>query len=418
MTGLKVAALTGVSQLSKMLATLAIIKMIAVQHGPEGLGYLGNFMSLTSIATVLAGGGIVTGVIKYVSEFAIDPCRLAGFLGSALVYTLGASLLFVVAGVFFLEDFSQAVFLEPNRGQVLLAFLACQVLIGFCNLSYGLVNGLQRTVAYSAIVLTGNVLAVAASFALVRRFGIPGAILALMTPIVLPFLPALGYVLKSGVMRNLRFDSFGNDFRLLSKYSLMILSSAVCFPLVEIVVRNHLVDVAGLPAAGFWQATTKLSSAYLSFFSLFLSFYLVPLVSPIQDKGRILAVVRNAAFMVVGLYAAMAAVFALFSTEVIELVLSAEFAGIRKLMFVQMAGDLVRVTGWVIGFVVVAKAAAKLYIASELFQGLGFALLSYLLLGNGGNEMDVVIAYCITNLLYFFIAVAGFAYYVRKRTAP
>ena len=45
---IKVAGLTAVAYLSKLLVSLFIIKEISTIHGPAGLGLLGNFMTLVS----------------------------------------------------------------------------------------------------------------------------------------------------------------------------------------------------------------------------------------------------------------------------------------------------------------------------------------------------------------------------------
>ena len=51
------------STASKLIAGLAIVKIIAITLGADGLGRLGQFMSLISMVTILAGGGIASGVI-------------------------------------------------------------------------------------------------------------------------------------------------------------------------------------------------------------------------------------------------------------------------------------------------------------------------------------------------------------------
>jgi len=43
---------------SRLVAGLVVIKLVAWFAGPEGVGKLGQFMSLMSLLAVLAGGGI------------------------------------------------------------------------------------------------------------------------------------------------------------------------------------------------------------------------------------------------------------------------------------------------------------------------------------------------------------------------
>ena len=81
----KVASLTGISYLSKLLAVLFVIKQISVIHGPDGLGLMGNFITLASLASTLGGGGSLSGIIKYLAEYSGLSRRQESFAGSALI---------------------------------------------------------------------------------------------------------------------------------------------------------------------------------------------------------------------------------------------------------------------------------------------------------------------------------------------
>src|SRR5437660_9073573 len=93
MNFLKVGLLFSASTLSKLLAGLIVVKIIAVYVGAGGLGRLGQFMSLMSMVTIMAGGGITTGIVKYVAEFKDNNQELKEYLGAASLVTILASLL-------------------------------------------------------------------------------------------------------------------------------------------------------------------------------------------------------------------------------------------------------------------------------------------------------------------------------------
>ena len=76
---------------SRLVAGLVVIKLVAWFAGPEGVGKLGQFMSLMSLLAVLAGGGISAGIVKYVAEYRHDAQRLSRLLAAALWYALCAS---------------------------------------------------------------------------------------------------------------------------------------------------------------------------------------------------------------------------------------------------------------------------------------------------------------------------------------
>ena len=146
-----------------------------------------------------------------------------------------------------------------------------QLFAGLVNFSYGLLNGLQRNNEYAVVVVFGNFLSIILAYLLIVSHGVTGAVISLALPLVLPVLPALYIVFRCGLLRKVSFLSFSSDAVNLSRFTLMLLVSAICFPVVEILVRADIKNAVGVDAVGIWQALIRLSAAYLSFFSVFLS---------------------------------------------------------------------------------------------------------------------------------------------------
>ena len=293
MRSIKVAGLTAASHLSKLLVALLIIKLIAMTAGPAGLGFLGNYMSLLSIASALAGGGVLTGVIKYLSEFSIDPQRQKFFVGNALIYSLGFSVAVVLVGGVFLKPITYYIFGGLEYAAYIVFFLFAQFIIALNNLAYGVLNGLQQNSRYAVIMVLGNLIAIVISYVLIVRFGTAGTVLAVTVPLLAPLLPMLFF--SFGRRGLLQFEStlLLQDTVRLSRFSIMLIVSAICFPVVEIYIRSSIVATVGLDMSGIWQALIRLSSAYLGFYSVFLSFYLVPKISATEDKRIIFKTVST-----------------------------------------------------------------------------------------------------------------------------
>ncbi|KTD24351.1 lipopolysaccharide biosynthesis protein [Legionella lansingensis] len=415
MQQLKVAGLTAISHLSRLLTTLYIIKQIAVTQGPDGLGLLGNFITLVTVAGTLAGGGISSGLIKYVAEYSGSIFRQLSFSGSALIYTGVASLLTLSAGLVFIPGLTNYIFLSQSYRSYIYFFLIAQLLISFNNFGYGLINGLRKNNVYALIIITGNILAVILAAYTIKHYGQWGAIIAVIAPVICPFIPLVLYGVSQRFLRNVRFRSLKQDSVLLSKFSLMLLCSAICFPIVEMYVRNEIIHVVGIEAAGFWQAITKLSSAYLSFYSLFLTFYFVPIISSESSQAKIVAEVKKMLFFVAVLFILMFIFFLCLKETIIRTVFTDKFLSISDLFMLQMVGDFFRVLGWVIGFVVVAKAITKLYILGEILQAGLFILLSSIELRYTQGLQGVVISYIMTCFLYCVISITAFYYVFRGR---
>ena len=61
--------------------------------------------------------------------------------------------------------------------------------------------------------------------------------------------------------------------RRLSVFTSMALVGAVSVPLIEILVRQQIINHIGYAPAGIWQGAIKVSSAYMGFFTIFLAVY-------------------------------------------------------------------------------------------------------------------------------------------------
>ena len=78
---------------ARLVAGLVLAKLVASAAGPDGIGRLGQFMSLMSLLTVLAGGGISAAIVKYVAEYRADPARPSRSLPPPPGYPLCAAIL-------------------------------------------------------------------------------------------------------------------------------------------------------------------------------------------------------------------------------------------------------------------------------------------------------------------------------------
>jgi len=65
----------------------------------------------------------------------------------------------------------------------------------------------------------------------------------------------------------------------------MLITTVICMPLVQMLLRNDLVEVSNWDVAGYWQAAIRLSDAYLLFINMVLANYYMPRLSEI-GKGR------------------------------------------------------------------------------------------------------------------------------------
>lgn len=415
MRKLSAIALVASAHISKLLVGFFLLKLIAHFLGSEGMGRLGHFMSALTILALLAGGGISNGIIKFVAEFRDRPRRLIKFVSAAATYSLVASLIVATALIIFSRSLAEFIFNEPSNYPFIIVLALVQALLAYTNFFFGVCNGLGGTRTYATVQLTGSIVAVPIAWYFVDRWGFHGAILALMISFALPALPALLIGLKSRFARLVSLTHYpSEDFRRLRSYTFMLLASAVAFPIVEILIRQSLIDNSGYREAGLWQAATRLSSAYSGVFSIVLAYLFMPAISSERSKSIILNKVLRTIFAVGSAFIIGASIFYQFRSFFIPTILSNDFIGLQEIILFQLVGDFFKISAYVIGFVGVAKAATGLYIGAEILQSCLFVALGSAFSRLYPGAQGIIYGYALTYLLYFLVCIFALRRYITK----
>lgn len=398
-----------------MVANLVILKLVAMYVGPAGLGLLGNFMSLTTMASVFAGGGIGNGITKYVAQYQRQPIHRIRFIGSAMTYGSVVSLLILAITVIASDQIAAKILGNSGQAWLIPCFGVAQLLCFIGTATIAVANGQQRLDLFAKISISAYLITIPIAYLLIVYFGIEGAAIALLLTISCTAWPALYYITTSSSRRVLKFRASKVDLANLARFSIMTLASAMFFPSAEIFIRNQIIAQMGYEQAGIWQALNRLSVAYLGFFTIFLATQYMPRLSTITLKHKLIAEVRRYLFGTALAFCSFAVLLYLLRDWVIQLLFSSSFAAMGDLVQLQLLGDFFRLMSYVIGFLGVAKAAVSLYVAAELLQTGMYSLFSWFVLRHGGGLDDVVHGYVWTYVLYFFMTLACLFLYSKNR---
>lgn len=406
---------TSAAHLSKIFMGFVLLKFIALYLGAAGLGALGHFMSAVTIMSLLAGGGIVNALIKYVSEFRDRPKLMLRFISASSTYSLFFSSIVLIVGVFFSFELSFFIFGDAGYYWLIVFLAIAQLLLAFVNLVTGVANGLRQTAVFSKIQIIGSFSAFPIVWYFVASHGVPGAAIATVAIFAMTALPAMFFFRQSAFWMRVKIvKPHKSEFIKLSSFTLMLVVSAISFPVVEIIIRQMLIKNFGYDSAGVWQGSIKLASAYLGFFNVFLAYYFMPTISALTEKKAIGKKTFQTMFFVMALFIIGSVILYFGRGLFIPLILSNEFSPLEDLILYQLIGDFFKISSYVIGFVGVAKAATKLYIGAEIFQNLlllGFiGFFSPYFLGVKGVMIACAGAYAV----YFTVSLLAFLFYLRS----
>lgn len=389
-----------------MLGGLIIIKVIAMYLGPEGFGRLGHFMSLIAILGVLAGGGILNGIVKYVAEYKNLPEKLNPFLSNAIAYSLIFSTLLFVGILFLAKRISLILFNNIEFAQLIMFLGVIQFLYGLVTFCNGTINGLRETTKFAKVIIVGTVIGLPISYYFIAQYGFNGAVIGLAVINASLLLPAIFELYKLEVFKKIKFSLNKQDAIKLSKFSVMQMISLATLPLAEIYIRSLIIHDAGLHEAGLWQSLMRLSSVYVGFFTTFLAAYYMPTLSGMCGKNHIFKYVVKYMLAIAAVFVVIAVMVYIFRSFVFTLIFSKEFIIPAEYVGFQLLGDLFKIMSYVIGFLIVAKAKTRLYIIAEFTQtALYLGVATWLI--KAGSVSKVFPAYAISNFLYFSICLFG-----------
>lgn len=374
---------SAVGTAARLVAGLVLVKLVAWAAGPDGVGKLGQFMSLMSLLAVLAGGGISAAIVKYVAEYRDDPERLSRLLRAALGYALCAAVVMGAAALLFSRQLALWL-LDDVRYESLLRVLAfAQVGIAVSNYLLAVINGFMDVRRLVFIQVVGSALSIVLAAWLSWRLGLYGALLALVLGQLLWLAIGLPAWWRSPDFRlGMLKAGFDRDMIVrLATFSVMTLSSALCAPLVNIAVRDHLAARFGWEQVGYWQAVTRVSDAYLLFLTTAINVYYLPRLAAIHERDALRREIALAWRQLLPAAAVLALLVYVGREWVTRLLFSADFAAANALYGPQLLGDVTKIAAFVLSYLMLAKAMTGLFVLSEFvfaatYLGLVFAFTS------------------------------------------
>lgn len=409
---IKTSLLNGISVAVKMLTLLGINKVLAVYVGPVGYAALGQFQNAVQMITTFASGAINTGVTKYTAEYHYDAARQHKVWRTAGTIALAGSLSTGVTIAILNRALATWFLKNSNYGGVFVWFGATLLFFTLNTLLLAILNGKKEIPRYVIANIAGSCVSLVVTSVMAIQFGLYGALVALVIYQSISCIVTLLLChrapwfklshLYGGLDKQTAMD--------LGKYAAMALVSAVCVPISQVLVRNYLGETFGWASAGYWEASWRLSIAYLMLATTTLSVYYLPRLSelnePEQLKGEILygykIILPIAALGGISMY--------LLRDTIIDLLFTHDFSPMRELFAWQILGDFLKIGSWLLAYLMLGKAMFKQFIVSEIVFSSSFVVLTVMLTKQIGF-VGVSVAHAVNYAIYW----AVLAVFIRKK---
>ena len=405
----KVSSLNAVSTLIKMITGLVSVKVVAAIIGPAGIALLGQLNNFSTITLGISSGGINAGMTKYISEFSTSRKKYLLFLGTGYWITIFFSILTSVALIFGAGYFAKHILLDEKYKFVFYFFGATIILYALNALLISVINGFKEYKKYIIANILGSIVGLIFSVLLSIKFGVSGALISVVTFQSIVFLLTLVIIRKSywfdwrsitGKFSKLVASRLGH-------YSMMALVSAIVVPASQLIIRSFIKDNQSITSAGLWEGMNRISVMYLLVITTSLSVYYLPRLAELRSKHDLRKEIYGVYKLIIPLLIAATIAIYLMRKFIIQLLFTREFAGMQELFGFQLIGDVFKMAGWILGYLMIAKAMTKTYVTMEFVSytsQVAFSCGFVVLYGTVG----ATIGYAVGNLLYLVVMVIIF----------
>lgn len=402
MTLFKTSLFTTLSTIITVSCGFLIAKIFALFLGPTGFAMVGQFQNFMQLSQAFSGGMLGHGVIKYVAEYKNNEEKKRKIVSTAFVLVLGSSFFIGLMLFLFRHYFAGKIF-HDTQFTLIITLFAFSFIFYVTNLFLlEVMNGENDTKRLTICKIISSIFSLVLSILLVKKYQLTGALLVLVGTPVAVFFITLFMMIKSNWFKITNFLSLPKtEWTVnLMRYALMTLTSALLIPAVQLFLRGRIIQTLSWQEAGYWDAITRISDAYLMIITSTLAIYYLPTLSQLVSRHEIKKEIVSGYKIIVPATILFAGVIFFLKKPLILLFFSHDFLPMISLFKYQLIGDVLKIGSWMLGYVMLAKAMVKSYIAMEILFSCCYILLSCIFLPLYGL-IGITIAFALSYMIYW-----------------
>jgi PST family polysaccharide transporter len=383
-------------------SSILLNKLLAIMVGPSGYTLIGQFQNAVGLVTGLISGTVTTGVTKYTAEYYDDKPRQQAVWQTACRLMLYSSTGAAIVIILFREPLTLLLFQRLDFSDVFVWFAIALPGLALNAVLLAIINGKKEFRSFVMANIAGNLVSLCLVYILAWRMGLQGALVAFGVSQSVAVIATLGITLKAEWFNLLalwgKIES--KVLRKLFRFIAMAVTTAVCGPLSQIIIRDHLSVKFGLAAAGYWQAVSKISDIYLMIVTLTLSAYYLPRISEIREAKQLKAEIGKVYRFVLPVAAFGALLIFLLREFIVTSLFSDEFRPMIPLFAWQLTGDVIKIGSWILAYVLIGRASTKAFVITEILFSVMLVIFTILFTSQVGLEGSVM-AFALNYVVYW-----------------
>ncbi len=398
----KTSFLSSIANIIQIIAGFVVNKVIAVYIGAEGIALLGQFKNFTTGVTNFANGGIMNGIVKYIAESPKNNFHITRIISNSLLITFISSFLISGSLILFRNKLAEYIFSSTEYTYLILLLSATIILFALNSVLMSILNGLGQISRLVLVKISNSIVILFLTSLLSIFFHIKGALISVAISQSIVFFVSLTLVIKQKWNLSLFFRRFNfSTIKNLLSFSVMTIPNYIIIPFIRIQVRNYIIDTCSLKEAGYWDSMMNISKYYLTFITVPLSIYYLPKLSSINNASELRKEILTGYKVLLPVLFVVGATIYFFRKAIIHILFTRSFFPMEKLFLVQLIGDFFMIAAWLLAYLMIAKAKAKLYLSTQILFSILFYVLSVLYI-NAFGLIGVTYAYLTRYILFAF----------------
>lgn len=375
-------------------------KVISVFLGTSGMAIMGSFRNFALMVKSLATLGASNSIVKLFVENKHDKKELSIIYSTFFWLFLIISIFLTLLLLVFATQLSSFLFFTDTYSNSIRFFGLLLPFMVINTFWLAIYNGLEKYKQIVIIQIISNIIVFGITVFLIWKHGIVGGLYSIAIGEFIMVVITLLFIRKDNEYFKFDLQKIINKkySKVIKKFSIMAILSAIIVPLTLLFIRNYIVKSYSIHEAGIWDAVNRLSSFYMMFFSSGLSLYYMPKLASINTDREFITELKSYFKVFVPLFLLMLIVIFFIKEIIVTVAFTEEFSSINQLLIWQLAGDFLRIITLAFGFQIVVKMMTKRYIVGEIIFNLSYFLLSIYLMKYNAVE-GVLQAYFFANLI-------------------
>ncbi len=353
-----------------ILLSLLRAKVVALAIGPSGIGLLGLMSNLMNAVAIIAALGIGTSGVRFISEAvgrsdtqAVARARRTLLIATSLLAILGAILLWV-----FRRLVAAQVLGDPDQSHLVgWASLGVALLVA-SGAQGALLNGMRRIGDLARMQILSALTSTIVGVSAVLIWGEKALMALVLAAPLAMFLVGHWYVRRLALSKiTLSPTEFGKHFLRLARLGMPVMFAGLVLTGGLLLIRTRLQTELGSGALGLFEAAWMISTTYLGAVMGAMGTDYYPRLTALTGQPEAaVALVNEQTRIALWLCGPVCVSFIGLAPWIFSLMFSSEFAGSVEVLRWQLLGDLLKILGWPLGFLLLALGEGRRFLAAEI----------------------------------------------------